>query len=51
MLPLGVWLFRPEKPYWAVALIYCALVVWLHRSNIVRLLKGTESKLSFGDKK
>lgn len=51
LLPLGTWLFRPEKPYWAVALVYCALVVWLHRSNIKRLLNGTESKLSFGEKK
>ena len=51
LLPLGVWLFRPEKPFWAVALVYCAVVVWLHRSNIKRLLSGTESKLSFGSKK
>jgi len=30
-----------------VTLIICLLVVFLHRKNIVRIFKGTESKLSF----
>ena len=49
-LPLGVWLFRPEKPYWAFALVYCWIVIWLHRGNIARLRAGTESKISFSKK-
>ena len=34
----------------ALAVITAAFVIFCHRSNIVRLLKGTESKLSFRKK-
>ena len=36
-------------PLWTVILL--ALVVWKHRSNISRLIKGQEPKLSFGKNK
>ena len=31
--------------------IMALLVVWAHRSNIKKLMQGTESKLSLGKKK
>lgn len=34
----------------AVCLLVAALVVWAHRSNIQRLVKGTENKLSLSKK-
>ena len=34
-----------------VGVIMAALVIYMHRANIKRLLNGTESKLSFGKKK
>ena len=37
------------QPLWVIILL--ALVVWKHRSNIKRLVKGEEPKLSFGSKK
>ena len=33
--------------YFFFALIMSALIIWMHRTNIDRLLKGTESKFSF----
>ncbi len=38
-------------PHILFALIIAAFVIWLHRSNIKRLLSGTENKISFGKKK
>jgi len=35
-------------PLWIIILL--ALVVWKHRENIARLIKGEEPKLSFGQK-
>ncbi|MBQ6622583.1 MAG: glycerol-3-phosphate 1-O-acyltransferase PlsY [Mogibacterium sp.] len=34
-----------------VAILMACLVIWMHRANIGRLLRGEESKLSFGSKK
>ena len=42
----GVW----NKPLFAFALLACVLAVWKHRSNIQRLMKGTESRI-FSKKK
>lgn len=43
--PIIVWLFK--DPIWYVA--YCALgavyIIWLHRENIKRLIKGEENKV------
>jgi glycerol-3-phosphate acyltransferase PlsY len=46
--PLTAWLY-PGRPavLWITAALG-ALVVWMHRDNIGRLLKGTESR--FGRK-
>ena len=40
--------FVYDRPiYIALAVIIAALVVWSHRANIVRLLRGNESKFKF----
>ena len=51
LMPLMLWLCHPD-PLWhtLAALIVAALIVYRHRSNIGRLLHGTESKLSFHKK-
>ncbi|MDR1797656.1 MAG: glycerol-3-phosphate 1-O-acyltransferase PlsY [Clostridiales Family XIII bacterium] len=36
--------------YWKWLAVLFALIVWKHRSNIARLLKGQEPKLTFGSK-
>ena len=45
LAPAAMWLFKQPVSY----IIYCALgalyIVWLHRSNILRLLKGEENKV------
>ncbi len=40
-----------DRP-WVVAggIALAALVIWMHRTNILRLLKGTENKFSIGKK-
>ena len=44
--------FNPDVPFgWLIATIVAALVVFMHRENIKRLLKGTENKISLGSKK
>ena len=49
LAPLAAWLLGN---HWAAALylLVAALVVYKHRDNIGRLLKGQESRLSFGGK-
>lgn len=47
MYPVGVLLFYPEPPYIIFAILVAALVVYLHRSNIRRLLSGTENRITF----
>ena len=43
---------NPDVPFgWLIATIVAALVVFMHRENIKRLLKGTENKISLGSKK
>jgi len=43
--PFGI-VVTDVQPLWVIIIL--ALVVWKHRSNIGRLLKGEEPKLSFG---
>jgi glycerol-3-phosphate acyltransferase PlsY len=43
---VGFFVFNVYQPLWLSVIL--ALVVWKHRGNIVRLIKGQESKLSFG---
>ena len=51
VLPLSIWLIgsyvKPVEvlaPLLAAALIGAAIIIFMHRANIVRLLSGTESK-------
>ena len=47
--PVASYFFlRPYKDYVLMVLVCCALLVWRHRSNIQKLLAGTES--GFGKK-
>lgn len=45
--------FAPEqeKSFMAIAIAMCLLLLFNHRSNILRLIRGQESKLSFGKDK
>ncbi len=46
--PFITWLCYPDQPAVIVLSFFCGgLVVWQHRSNIRRLLKGNENKFSF----
>ncbi len=50
--PFGTWFFVSHDPIiMALAVGLGALVVYMHRANIKRLLKGEENKLSFHKKK
>lgn len=44
--------FNNEPPLWdtAWAAVFAALVIWMHRSNIKRLLNGTEKRLTLPKK-
>lgn len=49
--PLLFWLFFPQNlPVILIAAFTAALDIFMHRTNIARLLKGTESKFSFHKK-
>lgn len=50
--PVGTWLFVSNDPViMAMAVFLGALIIWMHRANIKRLLTGKENKLSFHKKK
>ncbi len=43
--PLLLMLVKPMLPYIALAGVIAGFLIWRHRENITRLLKGTESKI------
>ena len=49
--PFGTWFVFGDPLLIAFGFLLGGLVVYMHRGNLVRLLKGTERKLSFGKKK
>ncbi len=50
--PVGTWLFVSREPViLAMSVGLTALVIWMHRGNIKRLLKGEESKFSLHKKR
>lgn len=51
LMPVGVWFITHDLPATILIAVSAALVIFMHRANIVRLLHGTESKLNFGGKK
>ena len=44
-VPLLFWLFGYETVYIYFGLLAALIIVWRHRANIARLLKGTEAKI------
>lgn len=44
---LCFFLLRPSITYLVIMVVIAALVVWSHRSNIGRLMRGEESKFAF----
>ena len=52
LLPLIQHAFYPKNGFITLAcIVFMALIVFMHRENIKRLLEGKESKISFGSKK
>ena len=49
--PFATWYFYPNPAIVVLAFLCGGLVVWKHRSNIKRLVTGTESKFSLHKKK
>ena len=50
--PVGTWLFVSHDPFILIlSFILGGLILWKHRGNIQRLLRGEESKLTFHHKK
>ncbi len=50
LTPLYFWLLDRQPPLLAVALVITLLLFWRHRSNIRKLLDGTEGRISLGSK-
>jgi glycerol-3-phosphate acyltransferase PlsY len=40
MMPI----FKMPRPYWIAAIVMAALITWRHRSNLRRIMEGTEVK-------
>jgi glycerol-3-phosphate acyltransferase PlsY len=49
--PAAAWFYPGEWVYLGLATLAGGLAVWRHRSNIQRLLAGTESRIEFSSKK
>lgn len=48
IFPLLVWFFNLGGIEGVVGLLAALLLIFMHRSNIVRLINGTESRLNLG---
>ncbi len=46
--PFYTWWLLPGLPYLVMSVMVAALLLWRHRGNIERLLKGEEDKIKFG---
>ena len=51
LVPLTAFFYPGEWIYFGLACLAGLLAIWRHRSNIQRLLAGTESRIEFGSKK
>ena len=49
--PFATWYFYPDPVIVLLAFLLGALILWKHRSNIVRLIHGNENKFSVHRKK
>ncbi|MEE8378930.1 MAG: glycerol-3-phosphate 1-O-acyltransferase PlsY [Gammaproteobacteria bacterium] len=43
--PLYMWWLRPQQEFIIVAAVISAILLWRHRSNIQKLMAGTEGKI------
>lgn len=50
-LPAAAWLSHQPQPLLYLATLMGVLAIWKHRSNIQRLLKGTENRVGRGSRK
>jgi glycerol-3-phosphate acyltransferase PlsY len=50
LTPFYMWWFELPDSYLAAGVIMVAFLIWRHRSNIRRILDGTESRISAGKK-
>jgi glycerol-3-phosphate acyltransferase PlsY len=48
LAPLYIWLLWPSPELLAMQLVVTALLIWRHRSNIRKLLSGTEGRIGTG---
>lgn len=48
---LAAWIYHPTMPFLVIMAVVAILVVWAHRSNIVKLVHGRESKFAFKSSK
>ncbi len=44
LAPLYTWFIEPGSIYFSLSIVIAILLLWRHRSNIQRLLEGTEDK-------
>jgi len=51
LAPAAYFFYPGEWVYFGLACLAGGLAIWRHRSNIQRLLAGTESRIEFGSKK
>jgi glycerol-3-phosphate acyltransferase PlsY len=51
LAPAAAWFYPGQWVYFGLATLAGGLAIWRHRSNIQRLLAGTESRFEFGSKK
>jgi glycerol-3-phosphate acyltransferase PlsY len=49
-LPFAVWLTEPERTLLVITAVVAALAIYKHRSNIQRLIQGTEHRIGSGKK-
>ncbi len=49
--PAAAWFYPQEWIYFGFATLAGGLATWRHRSNIQRILAGTESRIHFSSKK
>jgi glycerol-3-phosphate acyltransferase PlsY len=49
--PFYMWWLRPEPAFVAASVGMAALLYWRHRSNIAKLLAGTEGRISLRSKR
>lgn len=45
LAPLYMWLLEPDPAFFSMSVALAILLVWRHRSNIQRLLSGTEGRI------